>query len=51
MTGVSVVRDQSVTWVSCCEGSVSDLVLCIEGSVSEWDLLLLGISQCQGTLK
>ena len=33
------------------EGSVSDLGLCFEGSVSDWDLLLLGISQCQGPLK
>ena len=36
MTRFSVLRDQSVTWVSV---------------VRDWDLLLLGISQCQGTLK
>ena len=40
MTGFSVLRDQSVSGISLCEGSVSD-----------WDLLLLGISQCQGPLK
>ena len=51
MTGFSVVRDQSVTWVSCCEGSVSDWFSVVsdqsvigislsEGSVSDWDLLL-----------
>ena len=40
MTGVSGVRDQSVTRDADCEGSVSDWVLCSEGSVSDLGLLL-----------
>ena len=34
------MKDQSVTGVSRSEGSISD-----------WDLLLLGISQCQGSFE